>query len=515
MQTPVSVSTNNDLKSLPLPVAMWWSAIGNVFSLAGRLLVGVLIARALSLSDFGTFSYLIWLVGFTCTVGNFGIVYSTSRQAAIFQAKNSVPKAASITNLGLKLLGIAFLLVCFSILIATRPYWSADKVILLFVLVIAAGEMFGPWAIGWFSTYLNYKSISIIGIVSIAVLLIVVLFVRKKATLGLFLLAYAVSHCVKLIVVLRLFPTIGKLAKGVIFSKDRIKKVALLGLEYWVTIVGACILWQRFEIAYLKIFSSEVEIAKFAATSQISAIIVYAVTFFATPVSPYMARMVSTKGYSYLGDKWRILNKYMALLSMIPVVFIVSNSEVILGLLYGIKYAGLGKLLSLLALSAFIYGITSILAGVIFGLGKPRINLLSVLLTIPVTVSLAFIIVPKMGAMGAAFTRFVGYLLSLAILSVFVRKKLGPPFRKANLIKIVTVFFTSLIFASLPSLLIEQPLIRLICSGLFELVAVLFMLRIVRFIEVGEMVLVESALGELPGVFRWPLYKIYSLSISK
>lgn len=510
-----NIATADKFKLRSLSIAMSWSAFGSFFSLIGRFTVGILIARALTPNDFAAFSYLIWLVGFICSIGSFGIVYSTSREAAIFLSQNDTHKAAFITNFGLKILGIAFLLVCSSILIISREYWNTGKMIIAFLLIIAGGQMFGSWAIGWFSTYLNHKKISIINIISIIVLLIGVIFFRRKASLELFLSVYAVSYCVQLIVALRLFPIIKKLGIGININKGEIKKLLSLGIVYWITIIGAAILRQRFEIAYLKIFSSQIEIAKFAAASQISAIVIYSVTLFTTPISQYTARLSSNGELSCLGDRWRFLNKYMALLSMVPTVFIISNSEVILHLLYGTKYVGLGNLLSLLAFSAFILGISSISSGVVFGLGKPKINLLSIFLTIPIIVLLAAIIIPNMGAMGAAFTRIAGYGLSLMLLFVFIWRKIGPPIRSNSLIKLIVLFILSMISAYLPSLFIEQWFIRLVSSIMFELIIFLLMFRVLKLIESDEKTLIESTLNRLPEIFRKPLFMVYNFSIAQ
>lgn len=80
VQDTSSTSSINETLTFPLSIAMGWSAAGNIYDMASRFLAGVLIVRALSQDDFGTFSYPIWLVGFFCAVGDFGVFYSTSRQ---------------------------------------------------------------------------------------------------------------------------------------------------------------------------------------------------------------------------------------------------------------------------------------------------------------------------------------------------------------------------------------------------------------------------------------------------
>ena len=504
----------NDNSVPPLSTAMGWSAIGSMVSLLCKFAAGVLIARELSPADFGDFSYIMWLVGFVCSTGNMGITYSTSRETAISSARGDYSKAASLTYYGFQFLGISFFLVSAIIIFLSKTYWTKNIWIIVSLLIMTSGEIFGSWAIGWFSAYLNQRLISILGILSSGIVLVGVIIIQGRASIVILLILYAISYAGNLASMINLIPSVNKLRKGVVINKEDKSRILRLGFEYGITIIGVSVLWQRFEIAYLKIFSSSIEIAKFVAISQISSIVIYSITFLTAPIAQYIARILSTEGDQYIGDRWRFLNKYMGLFSIMLSGYIIANGEVILKLFYENKYDNLEYLLVLLSVSGVIFGITSISSGLVFGIGKPRINLLSIAFTIPFVLIFAAYVVPDLGAIGAAYTRIIGFCLSLSLLLVFIGKRYGVPLKFSSFIKLVVIFVFSIVSSYISQYYIEYYVAKLIVSMVTDIGMTILLVKVIGFVDDCDRAFIESTLGTFPKFIAVPINFVYSYCIS-
>ncbi len=209
-------------------------------------------------------------------------------------------------------------------------------------------------------------------------------------------------------------------------------------------------------------------------------------------VWPMTSEFINKGKLKELKDGIGLLYKY-SLIVMLPLALLIFVfSGTILELLYGPEY-GAGKLaLQILIFGMVLFAFYAINVGVFYGMGKPQINTITILIGSALSVILNIILIPDYGIAGAAFAASISYIpmVLIGLYHLKREKLLSIPYTGwlktliASIIFLLVVYFLNMNLSL--NIYLKIPLIFLI-SGIVYFVLI-FAFRIVTLDEIKELV---------------------------
>ena len=390
-------------------------AIGNVVARVLAFVFFIVLARFCVKEDYGFIRYVITVgtLASVIVIGGFPVALTR------FIAKFRYNKKKLITYCSNCLMGITLLLililVIFSILSVTIFKYNIRYIIgILFVII----------GLTIYSTYFSivrgfllYKKIAFLAISSTAfkILFIVVaslIFSIYSPILVLFIFSFSVLLS---IIISESIKPINLNFKISAVSIDVIKKLSKFVAP---VLVNAILIYTLSGIGTITIehFWALKDVAEYSVALTLSSVFIFISQGITTILMPKVGAMKNA------GPIIRYLRQSIILIlsTSIPifVIYYFCGSWII-HLLFGEKYLASFNVSIILSLGMIFYSIYTVFVAIWNAIGKPEIYMKIMLISSPTTIFLTYILVPIHGAIGAAFSLSVGYLVAVLV-STFI-----------------------------------------------------------------------------------------------
>lgn len=394
-------------------------------------LLRMLLARSLSVDEYGLLFAVLAFVSFLTLFRGFGVGGAVTKYVAEFTAKGRLDRVKSSMIAAFLLQGIPTLLISamlflFSDQIALGFFGSPAAALVIKILSVwffASGLLFLLKQIFQglqdMSAYALTEFLSISFVLASAVVLLGIFGLGVGGAALAYLLGAGLAT---LFGSLYLAKTHGVVLKGKIAHVGPLaKKLLTFGLIMFLGGVGAKIIGYV-DTLTITAFRTLPEVGLYQAAQPASHILWYFPTALCAVLFPMVSELWAKREKRLLGNVLHFLIKFSFIL-MIPIglVFITFPGAVLL-LLFGPDYLAASAALQLLGMGAIIYSLYLILTYAVVAIGKPAVTTKILIVMACFNLMANLILVPPYGIEGAAFATFSTYVAGFMLISHFSTK---------------------------------------------------------------------------------------------
>lgn len=408
----------------------FFNGLADLITLVTGLGASIILTRALGPHEWGIYSQILWFISLLTTLLGFGLTYTTMRYFAVVapsasrqQLKNLLTGLFAI-QLGLGTLG-AYLLFRFPAAILSAIGWRLDPLFIQIAAVTILAATLVQVSVSVLRGLQRFGSLSVVAACSacLSFLCALLTLLHPHALTLLWLTAITQTITIPFILAV-VFHNIRSLDRAVVNQTEsplRWREIFKYTSLVYLTSIADQIIWQRSEIFFLAHLSDPSESGYYSLAYTIAILGVTTIpTAIAGVLTPMFASIrhhsfssveiatVYCKAFSYIS--------YIVLPSMIGMIII---SDPLITALYGDQYRAVIPVLQILAVSAAIGVMARPSASIIHAVNKPQILLFGTLTAIPVNLFLAWILVPYLGAQGAAIANLSAQSINAGIAMIY------------------------------------------------------------------------------------------------
>jgi O-antigen/teichoic acid export membrane protein len=431
MQTPLGKFSSVLIKAIPPPLRRYiecypgllrildnigWLFFDKILRMGVGLLVGVWLARYLGPDQFGQMSYAVAFVSL------FGVVAGLGLSGVVVRDIVRDPKVASCN------ISTAFFLQAFAGLVAMLMSTVAigllrsdDKLTVFMISVLSIGLIFKASDSFKYWYEANIQSRYVVWVENGIFLLMALCrigLILMKANLMSFIWLMLIESILIFLGLLWIYIKKNK-SIAALFQASFQHAIYLLKESWPLLLAGIAItLYTRIDLVMLESMSNSREVGIYAAATKISEIWYFIPTIIVASLSPSIISSYSINRNQYLQ---RLKGLYftmtwLAIAISLPISFL---SNPIVSLLYGAEYQDAGPVLAihLWASVAVFLGVASSQYLLIEHLQK--ISLYRTLIGLLCNVALNLLLIPSMGAKGAAIATLISYFVATFALVFF------------------------------------------------------------------------------------------------
>lgn len=425
------------------------SIIAAFFGYVTRLL----IARNLTVEEYGLFYAVMALILFIGLFKDFGLGVALAKFIAEFKVKREFGQIKSIIVIAagsqiLISIIIAALLIIFSKVIAEHYFHNifASQILVIFALVLVARsitKLIGRILQG-FQDMVKYAFVDIArtGII-LAIIIIGFIFVSKSLLIP--SLAYLVAPFILLIIFLPALLSKFKAKVKMNINRELIKKMFTFGIPVMIGTAGAVVMGYT-DTLMLTFFSGLQQVGLYNAAMPTARLLTYFSSAVAAVVLPFASQLWTQKKYKVLSNGIELTHVYLVLIILPFALIMFSFPELILSILFGAEYGAAAIVLKILSLGIVFLAIATIGGQALSGIGKPKVFTKIILIVAGINVALNFVLIQMYGFVGAAIATVTCYVLMF----VLVASQLGKFIKfKLPLVKWAKTLFVALVLIGL------------------------------------------------------------------
>jgi len=442
-----------------------------VFSGIAGFLLRIFLARTLGDADYGLFIGVFMLVSMFGAFRDLGVGQAVVRSIPKFVAQNQFnPMKSSMTTLMLVQvlfsLSVASILIVFSDQIALTVFGTVKASMVIKVLC------------GWFlfeaifytlkTTFQGLQDIvpfSLLGFLEIFLPLIFTLLLfwvlgSKVANVA---LAYLAGLGVTVFIATGLFT---KRHADIIrakleISKGLLKELFAFALPVLIGALASAIIGYMGTLA-LAIFRSLPEVGFYQVAYPAANLLLYFPIAMGAVLFPMISELWAKKKHDLIGEAMHTLIKFSLIFIAPAALIIITFPDVVISTLFGSEYLAASTALQILALMAIVQTLYIISNKMIFGIGKPAISTVVLIIMGCFNFALNLILIPTYGVEGAAVAAFLSMLVGFSLSLNFARKYVKFRVPSSPLIKaLVGGLLTLLMVSGLKWIIDLPPLLEL------------------------------------------------------
>lgn len=405
----------------------------SIVALFFAYLLRLLLARNLTVEEYGLFYAVFALFTFIILLKDIGLIRALARFTPEFKVKkrydlikNSFVFIFSFQFITSAL--ITFLFIIFSDFIAVNYFHNINASLVIKILALAFWlkplVLVCGGAFQGFQKMGHYASIDLIR----SILVLALSFIGFKISKGLVVpsVAYLITPMLLLIIFVpillkKVFPEF--LKEKFAIDKELIKKLfnfgilAMVGVASWL-IVG------YIDVFILTYFAGLEQVGLYNASLPVAMLLSYFGLALATVILPITAELWAKKDKMRLISGIKQLYKYSFVLVTPFALIMFCFPELILGLLFGKSYILASNSLRILSLGFIMLTISRVNFEIILGIGKPEINarIAVIALLFNLILNLILIAVFGLGIIGASITAFLTFFIMLSLSLASLRK---------------------------------------------------------------------------------------------
>jgi O-antigen/teichoic acid export membrane protein len=470
-----------------------------VFSLAAAFfayLFRLLLAKNLSLSDFGLYYSLVAFTGFLVIFRDLGMLQSVYYFVPRLMAHGKKEGVKGIISFILKAETITSLVI-FGLLVAgsgwlIRNYFHSGTsgIIVLFGI----GFVINSLELNFHTFFLAFQRMAIYSIQNFArnmLLFVVTLFAfRYYSGINVPVVAYIVNYAAILVIFSlvffrKVFPEYFRIKA----KRPDIKRLIKFGIPATLAHLGFTLLTFS-DTMILTYFRSLEEVGLYNAIVPIISLMLYVPLAVGTVIMPIAAEMWAKRKIESIRFAVEKLTKYMWIILIPMAAVMMIYPEITINLLFGDAFRSASTALMVLSAGAIFYGLAFINISFLQGIIGPRLNTIITLSSAAINIISNLALVPKLGILGAAIGTSIGYSMYFILSTYFLYKhiKLRQNYLKYALVMLFGGFFI-LTIAFLKSTIrmdvIPEAIIVTFASTLVYLI-LLFVSRILSLEEIWQ-----------------------------
>jgi O-antigen/teichoic acid export membrane protein len=472
---------------------LWFQIIATSVA---QIVAFAVFARLISVAEMGVFTILNLALSGASALMGLGLTSVVTKLIAENIAQGKKETAASVCYKSLLLSELASIVIAGGLLLSRFPAGVSN--LPNSPLVSAIGILFaidliatlGPTVGAVFYGLLEFRSYALIYAIygSVRPLMVVLLVYETGSLVGL-VEAWVISDTVLTVyVVLYLWRRLGR-------PVFQFSTKYLLKLSIPLYIAGiASFLYGSFDrltlIPLVSLTALGVYGAAVTAFSAYSSLI----SVLSTVLLPVFSGVYGVKGSEALKDSIRSASRYVAIVAM-PLAFaLIATARPALTLLVGVAYQGGVIPLAVLALGSVANIVGMSLGPILVVLNETVLAALTSMLSIPLGVAIALVLVPVLGILGASIARALSMLLSLLLTLYFVRREIAFKFdSKAILKSILASGGMALVMEALQLLYYSRFLLPVYL--LVGLLAYLLGMRALKAVSAADIDILRRTLG--------------------
>jgi O-antigen/teichoic acid export membrane protein len=404
--------------------------VSTVIQVALSFIIGVIIVRNTSKSEYGIYSLGLVIVGIFTIISALGLTDGSTRYVAYFRGKNETDKVRGVISSSIIIslvtsILLAFLLFLFSNFISNNIFHSPELSIPLklfsaaipfsvltnlFVSIFLGFDQVGPSI--YFQNIL--KNCTFIFILAIVIM-------NGSPFIGI-IVSYILPIVFTLIAITIYF--FKKLGNKWDFRKsiniDSMTK-ELLMFSFPLVAVNILIMTMYWaNTLMIGYFKSPDEVGLYNVATPLASQLTIVLTSLGFLYTPIIANLYSNNRMKELGRIYAVSTKWSFMGSLPLFVALFMFPEVILELLYGHRYVDAAMALKILALGSFVNAITGNKYQTLMAVGKTSSLMRVFLIGGLVNVILNAVLIPPYGIVGAAIANSSGVAISNILLTIIL-----------------------------------------------------------------------------------------------
>lgn len=474
----------------------------SVISAGLGYLLRILLARNLSIEDYGLFYAVFAFVGLLASFRGFGIGQALMKYIPEFklQKKFSFIKKGIVYYFFVQFITYSILLIIlFFFAEKLSLFYFKDAKSLQLLIVLALAFLFAIFESLFHVLFLGYNKPKYYSFTTFFQMLLVVIITFILFNFGVGFLSPAYGYLFASIIASgTYFVLFRKLSPEFFKSKFSIdfkffKKITLFGLPLTVSaFIGTSI--GQLDTLMLTYFTTLKDVALYHVALPIAMILRHfakSVSFIVIPVSSE----IYFKKKEILIDGIKKIQKYLLIIIIPLALSMAVFAPFIISLFFGEEYLGAVTALRIISISSIFYSVAHVNSNFLLGVGKPGLNAKTMVSGYVLALILNLILIPLFGILGAAVSILIAALFMFFLSFRYLKKSINYKFPFVLFLKLLllSIGFLSII-NSLRILISTNPWVELGIIAFVGIISYIIGLVILRIVSLEELKLLFNRL---------------------
>lgn len=389
----------------------------------------IILARELTVEDYGLFFAVFSFVSFLLFFRDLGLGSALVKHLAEFKAKkqfNEIKTGIFAVFISLLILSAIFGLVLYFMAPALSQNYFKDSraefILYFFIAYIFFSALF-LFLGNIFQGFQNIKTFSLMEPIRCTIVFIIIILLLKW-DYG--IIAPVIAYTISWLAVFLVFIPLAWYAFAFLKYKIRnmrqiTKQLYMFGMAVALTQIGAKVI-SRIDTLMLTYFTSLTDVGIYNAVQPTALLFL----FFSGSVTPALYPLVSElwakNDRKRLNEGIRLLHKYSFVITMPALLSVLVFSSLFLKLTFGEQYALGSTALQILLVGIIFLLVATVNNTVLSAIGKPQAVTKAFIIVAILNVLLNLILIPLFGMNGASISTSISYLLLLAVSTRYIAK---------------------------------------------------------------------------------------------
>jgi O-antigen/teichoic acid export membrane protein len=419
-----------------------WVSIGLLLASLCSYLLRILLARELSVSDYGLVYSVLALFGLVSVFQHLGLNDALVRFSSQYSVQGRMDKIKEIAVLSLAMLVcstaiVALLTTAFAPWLAAHYFGDPNATSL--VRIFAAGFVLSSLGIVIGGLVRGRQQMALYAGYSLAQNLILLfatwtllrLGIGMRSAMWAYLILYPLLYLLFVpVLASKTVPGFWRIRTG--YTAKQAKALVAYGIPVLLAGAGAALLTFT-DTTLLTILSGLDEVGIYQAALPTANVLLLVAAILVTVMMPLVSELWERGDKEILAYAIGDLYKYALLLILPITIATIVYPHIIINLLFGAAYVAAAPILQVLAIGTLLLTLSSINTSVLAGIGVPAENTKATIAAALVNVVLNLILIPRYGGLGAATATAISALLLFLASAWLVRRRVGAKFNLAQL----------------------------------------------------------------------------------
>ncbi|MBN1578836.1 MAG: flippase [Chitinispirillaceae bacterium] len=443
----------------------FFASCTTVLSAVAGLVTSVVLARYLGAEEYGTYSYLLWIIGIVAIFANFGLPNTVIKYVAEYNAKSS-ESARTFYSAILKM--EALLSIGGSLIIAVWGVLKTDALLMciaaLLLIPQSIGRIVSSTAHGLQLYEITTRARFLTTPLQVAVLWVLLVSGRGVAEVLILMTAAETAQCIIIgaAIIKKLGRTREKRGHGVV-AWERV--VRFSASVFVITLLDA-VVWQKSEVFFLKQFSSITAVGFYSLSYGLTYMIMQIPATVTNVIFPVFSEAYGADAGDILRRGYYYSIKYLALMLLPSTTLCGIVAPQVITLLYGEQYLPAAPVLRILLVVSALATIHRPISTTLYSTENQNFITKITLLLAVINIALDCILIPDYGIIGAAAANGAAQLGSVILGLIFIHTRFSYPYPLAVVAKIAACcLLPSIPFALLSGIVAGLPGLAICCCG--------------------------------------------------
>lgn len=456
----------------------------------------IILARTLTLNDYGLFFAVIAFFGVITIFRDLGIGQSAMYYVPRFVAKKQRSKVKEYIDKILKIefwtstLSMLLIIALADFLVQNYFHYGSVATIIIFAIAYFFNsiELNVQLLFNAFQNQKLYALHNLVRALLILVLAVLVSITSYKNNINMYIYAQILAY----VVVLIFFGTI--FYKKIYSSYEKKSKDTIVIKElflFGIIATGAQLCYvfiTSTDTLFLTYMTNLENVGLYNSVIPIVTLILYLTMALTTVITPRVSELIARKKFDEIRFLWEKSIKYILIVTLPLIGILVLYPQLILRLMFGESFVAASTTLVIMASGIIFFGLSQINMSFLLSIIGPKNNLVIYAVATVANIILNLILIPKYSIAGAATATIISYALLLIMSTTVLLKIIKADVRVWHLIMMgVSVLAYVLFFNYLKTFLdipfvLELVLVLLLSGGFYLLL--LFGLRVVTIQEI-------------------------------